>query len=372
MRLLIFVSLVLAALSFAQTTDVPAAKLRKGDEVMVVVSGFDKFGGDYVVSDDGMLTGVGFGSVQAEGKTIDEVKAAITAQLKKRLRDPVVELVLKNQTVQVVYVVGGQRSAPITFLPDLDLRQVIAMAGLTDTPEMVECLVSRKGEEVRHVDLPSLLRGDAGQWNGPLQPNDVVTLLDKLFRVTVSGEVMEPGNYAIRNDGQLIAAIAQAKGVTKDGTLKNVLVFRDKDVFQVDVSAASNGQPVSFALKPGDSIVVRKSENAVYILGEVRQPGRYVVPDGKEYRAADLLAAASGLGPNGSLRRMALVRADKDGKFVAKQFNLDEFVKSGKADSNPKLQSGDILMFSPNKSAPLLSLNQIASTAFLLNGIIKR
>ena len=372
MRRLVFLfALVLAAFSFAQTPTPTPAKLRAGDEIVVVVTGFDKFSGDYIVSDDGMLTGVGFGSVQAEGKTMDELKAEITTELKKRLNDPLVELVLKKQTSQLVYVVGGQHGEPITYTADLDLRKIVAVAGLTDTPEMVDCLVSRSGEAVRHINLPKLLRGDANEWDGPIQPGDVVTLLDKMFRVSVSGEVNEPGDYAVRNDGQLIAAIAQAKGVTKDGTLKNVLVFRGQDVFQVDVSTAQAGQPVNFLLQAGDSVVVRRSENAVYILGEVRQPGRYVIPDGKEFHASDLLAAAQGLTPNGSLRRMALVRPDKNGKFQSTAYNLDEFLKSGKDASNPKLVSGDIVLFSQPKSIAFISLNQIASTAFLLRGVIK-
>jgi protein involved in polysaccharide export with SLBB domain len=365
----ILLALALAVLGFAQT-QTTQAKLRAGDEILVVVNGFDKFSGDYIVSDDGMLTGVGFGSVQAAGKTIEELRKAITAGLKKRLKEPVVELVLKKQTVRVIYVVGGKEGVPIPYSLTLDLRQIVGMAGLTDTPEMVDCVVSRKGEPVRRINLPKLLRGAESEWNGPMQPDDVVTFLNKIFRVSVSGEVTMPGEYPVAESG-LISAIAQAQGATKEGTLKNVLIFRGPDVFQVDVSAAQTGKPVSFSLKPGDSIVVRKSENAVYVLGEVRMPGRYIVPDEKEYHASDLLAAAQGLTEKGSLRRMALVRPDKDGKFIAKQFNLDEFVKDGKLASNPKLQSGDILMFSESKAAPFASLNQIASTAFLFSGILK-
>ena len=367
-RLVLLLALLLACISVAQTPQT-AAKLRSGDEVVVVVVGFDKYGGDYIVSDDGMLTGVGFGSVQAIGKTVDEVKHEIWTELKKRIKDPVVELVLKKQTLQQIYVVGGQQSVPIAYTPALDLRQIIGMAGLTDSPEMIDCSVSRKGEPVRMVNLPKLLRGDPAEWNGPMQPDDVVTLLNKLFKVTVSGEVMTPGDYSVTSDSQLISAIAQAKGVTKDGTLKNVLVFRGKDVFNVDVAGTQNGQANDFTLKPGDAIVVRKSENAAYILGEVRMPGRYVIPDDKVMYAADLLALAQGLSPNGTLRRMALVRPGKDGKFVATQYNLDEFLKDGKVASNPKLQSGDILLFTQPKAVQILSLNQIASTAFLLGGV---
>ena len=373
-RLVVFLALALAALSFGQapSDSIPTpAKIRTGDEIVVTVAGFVSFSGDYVVSDDGMLTGVGFGSVQAEGKTLAEITDEVTTQLKKRLVDPEVELVLKKQTTQVIYVVGGQHSEPITYTPELDLRQIVGMAGLTDTPTMTDCVINRKGEPVRHIDLPKLLQGDPSQWDGPMQPNDVVTFIDKMFRVSVSGEVNEPGDYMVREDGQLIAAIAQAKGVTNFGTLKNVLVFRGQDVYDIDVSAAETGKPVSFPLEAGDSIVVRKSENAVYILGEVRMPGRYVIPDGKKLFASDVLALAQGLTPTGSLRRMALVRPGKDGKYQATSYNLDEFLKSGKAASNPELQSGDILLFNQPKAFQLVNLNQIASTAFLLNGIIK-
>lgn len=367
-RLVFLLVLLLAALVSAQGP----AKLRAGDEVSVVVVGYDKYSGDYTVLDDGSMVGVGFGRVQAEGKTVEELKAEIFTQLKKRFKDPAVEVVLKKQAERFVYIVGGQHQEPIIYSPTLDLRQVVGMAGLTDTPEMMDCMVSRKGEPVRKIELPKLLRGDPEIWNGPLEPGDVVTFLSKTFRVTVSGEVNDPGQITIRTDTQIAAVIATAKGITKEGTLENVLVFRGPDVYQVDVAAAQKGKAPNFTLQPGDSVFVRKSENTVYALGEVRTPGRYVIPDNRDYHAADLLASAQGLNAQGSLRRVTLVRPGEDGKFVATQFNLDEFLKGGKIASNPKLQKGDILLFSQPRAVQLLSLNQIASTAFLLTGLFRR
>lgn len=368
-RLLVLLTLLLAAFASAQT---PPTKLRAGDEISVVVVGYVNYSGDYTVLDDGAVVGVGFGRVQAAGKTVGELRGEITKLLKKRFKDPAVEVVLKKQAVQLVYVVGGVKQDPIEYTNTLDLRQAIAMAGLMEPADLLDCIVSRPGEPVRKINLPKLLRGDAEEWNGPLLPNDVVTLMSRTFKVTVSGEVVQPGQYSVENDTQVGAAIAMARGSTKEGTLQNVLVFRGTDVFQIDASSVQQGKAPGFKLQPGDSVFVRKSENVVYALGEVKTPGRYVVPDNKEYRASDLLAAASGLGPNGSLRRVTLVRPDKEGKFVATRFNLDEFLKDGKMASNPTLQTGDILMFSPPKAVQILSLNQIASTAFLLNGIFKR
>jgi protein involved in polysaccharide export with SLBB domain len=371
-RLVFLLALLCAALGFSQTssTPPPAAKIHVGDEIIVSVAGFRDYYGDYHVSDDGQLTGVGFGSVQAEGKTIDELKAEIVAQLKKIFKDPTVDVVMQKQAAQFIYVIGAQRTEPILYKPGFDLRQIVGMAGLTEAPELFDCRVSRDGEPVHNVDLPKLLNGDGSQWDGPMQANDVVTFLTKVFHVTVSGEVNDPGDYIVRNDAQVESAIAQAKGVTPAGTLQNVLVFRGQDVFKVDVSASAEGKKQPFALKPGDSVVVRKSENAVYILGEVRMPGRYVVPDNKTVRIADLLALAQGLTPGGSLRRVALVRPDGTGKFKATAYNLDEFLKNGKAESNPVMQSGDIVLFGQPKQFQLASLNQIASTAYLLKFVV--
>jgi protein involved in polysaccharide export with SLBB domain len=371
-RLVLLLALLCVALVSGQSSpnQTEKAKIRNGDEIVVTVGGYENYGGDYIVSDDGRLTGVGFGTVQAAGKTVEELRAEILAGLKKTFRDPVVDVVLKKQTLQYVYVIGSQHAEPITYRPNLDLRQVVGIAGLTDVPDMFDCRVSRAGEPVHSVNLHNLLRGDPAEWDGPMMPDDVVTFLTKVFHVTVSGEVNEPGQYVVRDDSQVEAVIAQAKGVTKDGTLKNVLVFRGQDVYQIDVASSQTGKKVPFMLQPGDSVVVRKSENAVYVLGEVRMPGRFVIPDNKVITLADALADAQGLTPSGTLRRVALVRPDANGKFVATTYNLDEFLKSAKSASNPSLQSGDIVLFSTPKTFQLLSLNQIASTAFLLKGII--
>ena len=376
MRLLVLLlALACAALTLAQAPSNSAqspqeAKLRVGDEIVVNVNGYIAYSGDYTISDDGRLTGVGFGSVSAAGKTVSELKAEIVEQLKKTFKDPDVDVVLKKQTEQYIYLIGSQHSEPIIYKQGLDLRQVVGMAGLSDIPDLFDCRVSRAGDPVRSIDLVKLFRGDPSVWDGPMQPNDVVTFLTKVFHVSVTGEVMEPGEYLVRDDSQLESAIAQAKGVTKDGTLQNVLVFRGKDVFQVDASASAVGKKQPFTLQPNDSIVVRKSDNVVYVLGEVRMPGRYVIPDNKAVTVADALAAAQGLTPSGSLRRVSVVRADSTGKFVATPYNLDEFLKRGKTESNPKLGSGDIVYFGQPNAVQLMSIQQIASTAFLLKGIL--
>src|SRR4051812_23116966 len=81
-RLAVLFALILATLTFAQTQVPQAAKLRAGDEVGVLVTGFDKFNGSYTISDDGMITGIGFGSIEAEGKTIGELKQSILVELR--------------------------------------------------------------------------------------------------------------------------------------------------------------------------------------------------------------------------------------------------------------------------------------------------
>jgi protein involved in polysaccharide export with SLBB domain len=65
---------------------------------------------------------------------------------------------------------------------------------------------------------------------------DVMLAVPKLVRVGVTGEVREPGQYTITALSSVLDAVAQAKGPTDIGSLRDIQVFRgDSLVHHVDL-----------------------------------------------------------------------------------------------------------------------------------------
>ena len=60
------------------------------------------------------------------------------------------------------------------------------------------------------------------------------------------------------------------------------------------------------------------------------------------------------------------------GKMSVKQYNLDEWLKSGKAEANPELHPGDAVLFGQPKGITLESVSRVLSSALLLENLMRR
>ncbi|HET7259412.1 MAG TPA: SLBB domain-containing protein, partial [Candidatus Acidoferrum sp.] len=88
----------------------------------------------------------------------------------------------------------------------------------------------------------------------------------------------------------------------------------------------------------------------VYVVGDVRQPGGFVMENGKDLTVVQAIALAQGIGPNAALGAARLVRKTPDGpKDIPLQ--LKKILAAKAAD--PQLQADDIVFVpdSAGKSA---------------------
>jgi polysaccharide export outer membrane protein len=95
-------------------------------------------------------------------------------------------------------------------------------------------------------------------------------------RVYVVGEVRNPGVLAIDDLPMTIAdAINQSGGLTGNAHKSGVNIARDGEVYEIDLKAlydfADSSQ--NLVLQPGDIVnVLDRSQERVFVMGEVRQP----------------------------------------------------------------------------------------------------
>jgi polysaccharide export outer membrane protein len=100
------------------------------------------------------------------------------------------------------------------------------------------------------------------------------------------------------------------------------------------------------SVQPGDTILVSKA-GIVYVVGDVHQPGGFVMENGKDITVIQAIALAQGIGPNAALGGARLVRKTPDGP---KDIPLElKKILAAKA-PDPQLQADDIV-FVPDSAA---------------------
>ena len=139
---------------------------------------------------------------------------------------------------------------------------VFKVAGMTPR-EVRDVLAKRLAKVIENVQL------------------DVRIVAFRSKRVYVVGEVKQPGLQPI-NDIQmtLLEAINRAGGITGEADHGNVLLTRAGETWRVDLQALYEDGDVSqnVSLLPGDIVNVPDRQlNKVFVLGEVKTPGSFVM-----------------------------------------------------------------------------------------------
>jgi len=128
--------------------------------------------------------------------------------------------------------------------------------------------------------------------------------------ISVLGEVQKAGIYPLLGSKTLYDVISAAGGTTPKAG-KYVLITHRNDPQQSIRVPLSTGAPESMEnnvrIEPGDTIVVSKA-GLVYVVGNVRQPGGFVMENDRTITVLQALALAQGPGPNAALNGAKLIR----------------------------------------------------------------
>ncbi|MBM3400816.1 MAG: capsule biosynthesis protein [Bacteroidetes bacterium] len=150
-----------------------------------------------------------------------------------------------------------------------------------------------------------------------LQREDIISIssifdLQEEFKVSIDGEVREPGEFDYAQNMTLEELIIQAGGFLESASPQRVEISRrvkssdqssekaqTAEVFQINVEKDLNLSVPKFELQPFDIVSVRSSigyeiQRQVKIEGEVLYPGMYTISN-KNERISDLVNRAGGL-----------------------------------------------------------------------------
>ncbi len=155
-------------------------------------------------------------------------------------------------------------------------------------------------------------------------PQITVTVKEyKSQKVFIMGEVKNPGTYPVTRENNLLFALSQAGGFTKDAG-EEVVVIRPQDpskqkMMTLEEAAAAKGTILRVNLKDalagdrknnisvrdGDSIIVPKMP-FFFVMGEVQKPGQYNLERGTTVLMG--ISIGGGLTPKAAPNRTKIVR----------------------------------------------------------------
>ncbi len=145
-----------------------------------------------------------------------------------------------------------------------------------------------------------------------------VTVFEKEYAtqgISVLGEVQKPGIYSLLGSRKLYDALSAAGGTTPKAG-RYVLITRRNDPEHPVRVPLLTGTPESMennvAVEPGDTVVVSKA-GVVYVVGDVRQPGGFVMENGNDISVLKAIALAQGTNPNAALNAAKLIRKTPEG-----------------------------------------------------------
>jgi polysaccharide export outer membrane protein len=240
-----------------------------------------------------------------------------------------------------LYVVGPNDVLTITVYnqPQLSGKFVIEADGTFAFPLLGR--VAAGGLSIRAVE-DKVRQGLA---DGFLKDPQITATVDQYRsqQIFVMGEVKQPGPLQFTGSMTLIEALARAGSVTERAGKEAVIVHSDAggaaipaqiastntargDAIRIDLQKLQSGALAqNLTLRPGDTIFVPRAET-VFVSGNVRMPGEYVMRPGMTVRQA--LALAGGVTDRGSTRRVQIIRL-LNGKETTISGDLQKTVEAG-------------------------------------------
>lgn len=197
-----------------------------------------------------------------------------------------------------------------------------------------------------------------------VNPNVTVSIVKpRSVRVTVAGAVNKPATYDLpASNSTLLAALTMAEGLSMDAETVVEIRTPTRNVpgqggvqqasypgaetnplsaTRVDLTKASEYSAESLELRDGSVVMVpSKTPGTISVLGLVKSPGNFELPDGRETYLLDAVAMAGGTTLSVA-NRVLVTRRTADGSLVTISSSLTDAKANGAA--NLLLAEGDIV-----------------------------
>ena len=324
------VSRLLLVLFFTLTSLVCVAaeqyRLGPQDSLTITVLHQADVSGTVTVAPDGTIRLPVIGELNVTGLTIAECESRLLAALKQRFVSPEVTVALLQPRAARIYIFGAVKSPGALILKDTrNIVGAIAAAGglLFQSNLCTAGLYRLSANKTIPVNLTDALAGVESA-NLPLEVGDVVNIAQiTLIPVYLAGDEIKAGLYQVPLGTTLSQLIATAGGFlgslqqspAGSGALSGkpenirVVLTRGKENIPVNVPALCRGNAAAdLVLHEADAVRVESTLIKVYVSGEVKLPGMYILS--QVQGISEAVTLAGGITPQAAAAKTTIAHLD--------------------------------------------------------------
>lgn len=322
-----------------KAVDPDAYVLGPGDELVVSIMSAEPRTYNLAVLPEGYVLIPGVGAVHADGRTLNQFRAALASKLDQYFRDIELYCYLSAPARFRVFVTGEvARPGAVEASGVERVTDAIESAGGIGPAGSRRMVRLERGGDTLRVDLQRFLsRGDFAA-NPYLRGGDRIHVPPRGERASIFGPVKKPGFYDIVPGETVRDLFDLAGSFTSDAATDSVLLTRvdaGGTVRTVAITSEAFGTP----LADMDEVGVfdrAKGRRAVRVEGATARTGRFVLAPGEGI--AELIVRAGGFTEKADLRAAYIDR--RSGDVI--ETNLQDIL-SPAPKTNIALEDGDVL-----------------------------
>jgi protein involved in polysaccharide export with SLBB domain len=202
---------------------------------------------------------------------------------------------------QYIKISGNVRSpGNYLFRKGIKIRDLISMAGGLNEQAAghnieISRIIKNNSDSVANKLVETfsinIIDNNNEAENIELEPLDFINVprlvnYKPLGNISISGEVLFPGNYALqKRDETALDFLKRAGGISPYGSLESTQIFRNGIRVDLDLTKSQyqNENIKTMALMPGDSIYVPRAVSYVQVIGSVNNP-QYISFQGRRFK----------------------------------------------------------------------------------------
>ena len=240
-------------------------RLGVGDLVSVAVFDCPELSQDARIAADGTIHLALLGDLPVQGLTPTGAARVVELELrdKKMIREPQVNLAVKEYATQAVTVAGEvQRPGLFPVYGPRTLFDVLAMAGGVNAYADVNVTIKRKDNGATQTVVVHQDNGtETADAHIAVFPGDTV-VVPRAGIVYVLGDVARPGGFVMHDNGKmtLMQALAEAQGAQHTASLRHAVWIRKTETGlerrDISLKQIMNGKEPDMQLAAGDILYV--------------------------------------------------------------------------------------------------------------------
>jgi polysaccharide biosynthesis/export protein len=269
---------ILAAVSEPSRAQPPEATykdyvIQAGDILAVSVLPAQELSREVVVQPDGNIAFPLIGSLLAKGSTSRELEIKLRANLKKYVANPTIKVTIKKFSGMQILITGEVKAVgSFNYTEKVKLMQFISsIGGFTNDANRQAIKIYRGTQDKRTtftVNIEDMINSGDFSRDFVLEPGDIIEVPKGNPKVSILGDVRNPGYYEHKENMRLLELVSLAGGFTDEANLGKITIINEKDtaspkkIREVNLKNVLSGKQPDILIEKGDTVYFPKKSIA--------------------------------------------------------------------------------------------------------------